>query len=211
MADDRSRYEEALRRGHSYSWDQRWNEAIKEFEVAVGALGDEPAAYAGLGLAHFELGKLEKALSYYKLASRYSRGDMIYLKHVADVQERLGLLDEAGQTYMALGEIQLRRKKLDEAVVNWLRAVSLKPDLLGAHQRLVAVYRRQGLNTNAVREYMFMAELYSRRGEKEMALKVCRLALELDPRNAEVMTAIDLIRQGEQLIRRGEKLLQVST
>ncbi len=199
MTDDRTRYEEALRRGHSYSWDQRWSEAITEFEVAVGALADEPAAYAGLGMAYYELGKLDKALDNYKLASRHSRGDMIYLKHVADVQDRLGLLEEAGQTYMALGEIQLRRKKLDEAVVNWLRAVSLNPDLLGAHQRLVAIYRRQGLNSNAVREYMIIAELYSRRGEKELALKVCRLALELDPRNAEVMTALDLIRQGEQL------------
>jgi len=199
LTDDRTRYEEALRRGHSYSWDQRWSEAITEFEVAVGALADEPAAYAGLGMAYYELGKLDKALDNYKLASRHSRGDMIYLKHVADVQDRLGLLEEAGQTYMALGEIQLRRKKLDEAVVNWLRAVSLNPDLLGAHQRLVAIYRRQGLNSNAVREYMIIAELYSRRGEKELALKVCRLALELDPRNAEVMTALDLIRQGEQL------------
>ncbi len=199
MVDDRSRYEEALRRGHSYSWDQRWTEAIPEFEIAVGAQADQPAAYAGLGLAYYELGKLDKALEYYKLASRFSHGDIIYLKHVADVQERLGLLDQAGQTYMALGEIQLRRKKLDEAVVSWLRAVSLKPDLLGAHQRLVAVYRRQGLISNAIREYLIVAELYGRRGEKDLALKVCRLALELDPRNAEVMTAVELIRQGKQL------------
>ena len=104
MVDDRARYEEALRRGHSFSWDQRWSEAIAEFEVAIGAVADEPAAYAGLGLAYYEMREFNKALEYYKLASRYSRGDMIYLKHVADVQERLGLLGEAGQTYMALSQ-----------------------------------------------------------------------------------------------------------
>lgn len=200
MANDHTRYDEALRRGHSYSWDQRWSEAIAEFEVAADASANEPAVYAGLGMAYYEMGELDKALEYYKLASRYSRGDMIYLKHVADVQERLGQMNEAGQTYMALGEIQLRRRKLDEAVVNWLKAVSLEPNLLGAHQRLVAVYRRQGLTSNAVREYMIMAEIYSRRGDNELALKVCRLALELDPRNAEVMTAVEMIRQGEQLV-----------
>lgn len=201
--DDDTRYEEALKRGHSFSWDQRWSEAIIEFETALGAKPKEPAAYAGLGMAYNEMGELEKALESYKLASRYSRGDMIYLKHVADAQERLGLLDEAGQTFMALGEIQLRRKKLDEAVVNWLRAISLDPNLLGAHQRLVAVYRRQGLTSNAVREYLIMAELYHRRGEQEFALKACRLALELDPRNAEVMTAMELIRKGEDFAMAG--------
>jgi len=198
--DDHTRYEEALRRGHSFSWDQRWPEAIREFETALEAQPKEPAAYAGLGMAYNELGDLEKALECYKLASRYSRGDMIYLKHVADNQERLGLLVEAGQTFMALGEIQLRRKNLDEAVVNWLRAISLDPHLLGAHQRLVAVYRRQGLNSNAVREYLIMAELYSHRGEQELALKACQLALEIDPRNAEVMTAMELIRKGEEFV-----------
>lgn len=199
MVEDRTRYEEALSSGHTFCWDQRWSEAVIAFEEAIEARGNEPAAHAGLGMAYYELGKLKKALESYKLAARYSRGDLVYLKHVAEVQEQLGLLQEAGQTYMALGEIQLRRKKLDEAVVNWLRAVSFDPELLGAHQRLVAIYKRQGLVSNAVREYLIMAELYNQRSETDLALKACRLALELDPRNAEVMTAMELIQKGEHL------------
>lgn len=199
MADNRIRFEEALRRGHAYSWDQRWPEAIVEFNKAIAAVADEPAPYAGLGMAYYELGELDKALTSYKMAARAAHGDLIYLKHVAAVQERLNLASEAGQTYMAIGEIHLRRKKLDEAVGNWLRAVTLEPSLIGAHQRLAAVYRRQGLTNNAVREYLAMAQIYNQRGEREMALKVCRLALELDPKNAPVLTAIDLIRQGEEI------------
>jgi tetratricopeptide (TPR) repeat protein len=194
----RARYEEALKRGHSYSWDQRWQEAINEFEKAIENVAEEPAPYAGLGMAYFELGEFTKALESYKLAARNSRGDMIYLKHVADVQERLGQLTEAGQTYMALGEIQLKRRKLDEAVGNWLRAVSLEPNLLGGHQRLAAVYRRQGLTSNAIREYLAMARIYQMRGDDASALKTCNLALELDPSNVDVLTAMNLIREGEE-------------
>lgn len=196
----RARYEEALRRGHSYSWEQQWQEAIDEFEKAIDSVAEEPAPYAGLGMAYFELGEFSKALESYKLAARNSRGDMIYLKHVADVQERLGQLSEAGQTYMALGEIQLRRKKLDDAVGNWLRAVKLDPNLLGGHQRLAAVYRRQGLGDNAIREYLAMARIYHMRGDDDRALKTCNLALELDPSNVDVLTAINLIREGEENI-----------
>jgi tetratricopeptide (TPR) repeat protein len=200
VTDNRVRYEEALRKGHSHSWEQQWPEAIVEFEQAIAAVEDEPAPYAGLGMAYAELGNLEQALENYKLAARYSRGDMIYLKHVADVQERLGLLVEAGQTYMALGEIQLRRKRLDEAVGNWLRAVSLDPDLLGGHQRLAAVYKRQELVSNAIREYLAMARIYHSRGSVERALKMCNLALELDPKNRDALTALDLIRRGEKIV-----------
>jgi tetratricopeptide (TPR) repeat protein len=94
----------------------------------------------------------------------------------------------------------LRRKRLDEAVGNWLRAVSLDPDLLGGHQRLAAVYKRQELVSNAIREYLAMARIYHSRGSVERALKMCNLALELDPKNRDALTALDLIRRGEKIV-----------
>jgi tetratricopeptide (TPR) repeat protein len=200
VANNRTQYEEALMQGHSFSWDQQWEPAIQEFQRAINFSPEEPAPYAGLGMAYFELADLEQSLHNYKLAARYSRGEMIYLKHVADVQERLGFLHDAGQTYMAIGEIQLRRRRLDEAVGNWLRAIRLEPDLLSGHQRLAAVYKRQGLATNAIREYLAIARIYSTRGEKSKALKACQLALELNPRNPDVLTAIELVERGDNLI-----------
>ncbi len=197
LTDNRSQYELALKRGHSYSWDQHWPEAITEFQKAIAAADQEPAPYAGLGMAYVELGDLVQALDNYKVAARLSKGDMIYLKHVAEVQERLGQNAEAGQTYMAIGEIQLKRRKLDEAVGNWLQAVRLAPELLGAHRRLAAVYKRQGLTRNAVREYLVIARIYAGRGQQEEALKVCQSALELDPRNVETLTLLNLIQHGE--------------
>ena len=49
MAGNRARFEEALNRAHSHSWDQQWSEAIQEFESAITEIPDEPAPYAGLG------------------------------------------------------------------------------------------------------------------------------------------------------------------
>ncbi len=199
LTKDRSPYELALRQGHSYGWEQRWPEAIEQFEKAIEAAGQEPAPYAGLGMAYVELGDLHQGLENYKIAARLSKGDMIYLKHVAEVQERLGLQSDAGQTYMAIGEIQLKRRKLDEAVGNWLQAVRLAPTLLGAHRRLAAVYKRQGLTRNAIREYLAIARIYAARGQKEEALQVCRIALELDPRSVDALTLLNRIQHGEEI------------
>lgn len=199
MAGDRARYEQALSRGHSFSWDQRWEEAAREFHAAIEVSPEEPAPYAGLGMAYFELNKLGAALENYKMAARFSKGDVIYLRQVADMQERLGQLQEAGQTYMAIGEIQFRRGALEQAVTNWHRASRLAPGLLGAHQRLAKYYTQQGQVRPAIREYLAIARIFQARGEAERAVQTCRAALNLDPRNPDILTAIDLIQQGDAI------------
>ncbi len=199
MAGNRARFEEALNRGHSHSWDQKWQEAIQEFQDAITEISNEPAPYAGLGMAYLELNQLKEALENYKLAARFSRGDVIYLRQVADVQERLNMYGEAGKTYMAIGEIELNRRRLTEAMDNWNRAVRLEPDLLRAHQRLASIYERQGSVHNAIREYLAMARILNSQGVADKALQACQLALKLDPRNAEVLTAIEQLRSGEKL------------
>ena len=199
MAGNRARFEEALNRGHSYSWDQQWQDAIKEFKIAIEEIANEPAPYAGLGMAYLEMNQLKNALENYKLAARFSRGDIIYLERVADVQERLGLYGEAGKTYMAIGEVELNRRRLPNAMDNWNRAVRLEPNLLRGHQRLASIYERQGSVHNAIREYLAIARMLNAQGESENALQACQLALKLDPRNAEVLTAIEQLRSGEKL------------
>jgi tetratricopeptide (TPR) repeat protein len=189
-------FEQALSRGHSYSFDQQWEEAIRAFEVATRLAPKEPAPYAGLGDAYLELNKLEAALENYKLAARYSGGSMVYLRRVADVQERLGQQIEAGKTYMAIGELALGQRNLNEAMDNWHRAIRLEPNLLRAHQRLASVYERQGATRNAIREYLAVARIFQLQKQQESALQACQMALKLDPRNAEVLTAIERIKQG---------------
>ncbi|MBK6710475.1 MAG: tetratricopeptide repeat protein [Chloroflexi bacterium] len=199
MATNRARYEEALNRGHTYGWDQRWPEAIEAFNEAARDEPTEPAPFAGLGMAYMELNQLEKALENYKLAARYSRGEVMHLQRVAEVQELLGMADEAGKTYMAIGEIELNRKRLDDAMTNWHRAVRLEPNLLRAHQRLASIYQRQGAVRNAIQEYLAIARILQTQGEKNKALQACQLALQLDPRNPDVLTALEMVRQGEPL------------
>lgn len=199
MAQDRARFEEALNRGHSYSWDQRWQEAIRAFDAAVKVMPEEPAPYAGLGMAHLELDQLEPALLNYKKAARFSRGNIIYLRKVADVQERLGQSSDAGKTFMAIGEMELSKRRLNDAMDNWHRAVRLEPKLLRAHQRLASVYQRQGAIRNAVQEYLAIAQILQMQNDVEKALEACQLALQLDPRNKDILTAIETIRQGEPL------------
>ncbi|MBP8000486.1 MAG: tetratricopeptide repeat protein [Chloroflexi bacterium] len=199
MAQNRARFEEALERGHSYGWDQRWEEAIREFEKALKEFSNEPAPYAGLGMAFYELKRYEPALENYKKAARLSQGDIMYLQRVAQLQEQLKRHKDAAQTYLAIGEVQLRRRLLEEAVENWNRAVFLDADALRGHQRLAQVFQRQGVVPAAVREYLAIARILQSQGEADKAMQACQAAMQLDSRDADVLTALELLRQGESL------------
>lgn len=198
MANNRARYAQALKKGTAYNANKQWKEAIAAFRIAISEFPNQPEAYGGLGEACLGQKQLDRALECYKLAARHSRGDVQYLSRVADIQERMGMLNEAGRTYMAAGEIYLRQRNADSAISNWERAVRLEPNLLGAHQRLAMVFQRTGETKKAVREYLAIARSLSMQGENKKAMQMCRAALRLDPENPDVLTAIKLVRHGEE-------------
>ena len=198
MAKNVARYREAMKRGEAMNAAEKWREAIGLFRVAVREFPNRPEPYIGLGEACLGMKQFDKALDCYKYAARFSRGDISHLQKVADIQERLGQLSEAARTYTAVGEVLLRQREIDNAISHWLRAVGLEPNLLGAHRRLASVFQRRNETKAAVREYLAIARILQMRGEKDNALKMCRAALRLDPDSKDVITAIELIRFGEE-------------
>jgi len=200
MAGNRAQYEEALKRAKLYNQQQEWRKAISVLRIALQEFPSNPEPYGLLGQACTGLKQWDKALEVYKRAARYSGGDIVYLNKVADMQERLGQLSDAGQTYMAAGELQMRKNNLEQAEANWQRAIRLEQNLLGAHRRLAMLYQRQNNITAAVREYLAIARILDMRGEKTKALQMCKAALRLDPKNDDVLKAVELIRYGEKAV-----------
>ncbi len=197
MAKDQAKYEKAIKVGLAYNKAKRWKDAFTAFRIAIGEFPHDAAAYAGLGESCLGLKQLDRALDCFKLAARYSKGDMRYLRSVADIQERQGQLAEAARTYLAIGEILLKQRQLEEAIGNWERSIRLDSSLLGSHKRLAMVFQRLGRTRDAVREYLAIARILQMRGENNKALQMCQAALRLDPGNDDVLTAVALIRHGE--------------
>lgn len=190
------RYQQLLQTALDYRANQDWPRAIAAFRRAIDTCPTEPLAFAELGSTCIAMGRLDRALESYKVAARLSHGDLVYLNHVADLQERLGQVHEAGRTYLATAEVALRQNDLESAIGNWERASRLEPALLGPHKRLAMAYQRLGRTRDAVREYLAIARILQARGEHESALRMCQAALRLDPTNADVLTAVQLIQQG---------------
>ncbi len=195
-------FQRALHRGHSFAWDRQWAQAVAAYQAALTIIPDDPAALTGLGMALVQLNRLPEALTVYQRLARQNSSNTVALEKVAEIQEKLGQPGEAARTLLLLAEAHLRQHTIQgelSAVAAWERAARLAPDLIGPHQGLARVYERQGKTRQAIQEYLTVARLFSQRHEMDKAIAACQAALQLDPHDAEVLRALDLLRQGHAL------------
>jgi tetratricopeptide (TPR) repeat protein len=78
-------YQEAMNKGHSAAWDQRWEQAVEHYRKAVESLPEKPQAINNLGLAYFQLQKYGEAQACYERASSMSPGDPLPIERVAHI------------------------------------------------------------------------------------------------------------------------------
>ena len=197
MANDTKTYQLAVEKGNLLNERKKYREAIAAFRVALGEFKNRPEVYVGLGEACVGQRQYGRALDCYKIATRLTNGNISYLSKVADIQERLGMLNDAAKTYMAIGERYFQQGVMDSAIDHWERATRLDPNLLGAHQRLALAFQREGNTRATVREYLALARILSMRGDNLKARQICESALRLDPENSDILAAMRLIEMGE--------------
>lgn len=201
MPGRRDVFEQALRQGHLAAWDQQWERAIAAYRKAIEEFPEDANALSSLGLALLQGESLDAALVVYERASQVAPGDPVPLEQSANILERLGRFEEASPQYMAVAEIHLARRDVDKAIENWARASRLTPDLLLAHQRLALAYERTGKRGPATAAYLAAARLLQSTGDNDKAMQAAERARALEPRNADVLRAIELLRQGSLLPR----------
>lgn len=137
----------------------------------------------------------DKALAEYQNALKEFPDDLDVIEKAADVLERLGRLPEAAQHYMNIASIRSRQGVVDQAVDYWQRATRLDANIIEAHKNLAFTFASQGQPKLAVRENLALARIYQQQNDLPNALASVQTAYALDPTSADVLTALELLRQ----------------
>ncbi|MEN4012154.1 MAG: tetratricopeptide repeat protein [Chloroflexota bacterium] len=199
MAGNQRAFEDAMNKGHSAAWDQRWDQAAQFYRIALGEFPDHSSALTNLALALFEMEEFDEALKIYKRAAILSPDDPIAPEKMARIFERQGRLNEAIRAGMQAAELHLKSKDVEKSIEGWLRVLSLNPENLTAHSRLAMIYERLGKKGEAVAELLASASLMQHAGEIQKATQIVLYALKLLPGSAEASQALHLIRSGQPL------------
>ncbi|MDD5455290.1 MAG: tetratricopeptide repeat protein [Candidatus Ratteibacteria bacterium] len=147
--------------GTFYEEDGKLEDALKEYEKAVGLSPFSSALYQKLGDIYNRLGKTNEAISTYEKALQINSGDYISAMNLAQLyyekkeyQKGLKILQDCqikdGNIYYLLGAFLVQLKKMDEAKENLKKSIQLMPKLYISYPLLIHIYGKQGKKDEAI-------------------------------------------------------------
>jgi tetratricopeptide (TPR) repeat protein len=199
MAGNREVYEQALRQGNSFAWDQKWDQAITAYQRALTEFPGDSVAMDHLGLAFMQSGQLDQAQMVYQEAIRTDPQNPIPHEKIAEILERDGKVVESVQLRLSAAELFLARREADKAIDNWLAAARLVPENMVARSRLALAFERTGQVKQAVTEYLALAAIMQRARQPEKAMQAVEQGMKILPDSPELARARSALRAGKVL------------
>lgn len=197
---DQETYQSAMREAASAAWDQNWQQAIKLYQRAAAIVPNDAQAMAGLALSLMQAGQKAEALQAYERVSQLVPNDPLPLEKIAQILEGMNRLSDAAKKYVAVAEIYLARREINNAVPNWEQAVRLDPNLPQPHVRLALIYEQNKETRQlAIYEYLAIAGLLQQHNQLPKAEQAIQRAMQIDPTNMDVRSALADFRKGVPL------------
>jgi len=201
MTGDSAKFQTLMNQGHSAAWDQDWDKAAEFYTQALEEVPDHPTALASLGISRFQLKQYDEALRDYQRVSALQPDDPMPFEKIARIYERVGMLQEAVQSFMQGGESEIKNHDVDRAVDDFNNALRLNPENQTVHTRLAMIYDKLGRKDDAANEYLATASLMQSAGEKNKTLQVIQYILQMAPNHAGAKKALELFQNNQTLPR----------
>ncbi|MDE3088081.1 MAG: tetratricopeptide repeat protein [Chloroflexota bacterium] len=197
MPGNKAIHQDAIKKGHNAAWDRQWAKAIAEYRRALAEFPDDVNSRLSLAHALEESGQIESALREYLHVSEKQPRDPVPRVHVAEMQVKLRRPGEAAATYLTIAEMYLKLQLKSKAIEAWNKAAELEPDRTDVHQKLAEMFEEGGQRAQAANEYLAIARIHKKRGDKDKVLNLAQRARGIDPRSAAARALIDEQTQAE--------------
>jgi tetratricopeptide (TPR) repeat protein len=88
-----------------FSEQNNWPEAIEAYRFALAEFPNNEAAIIGFARANMLVGQTQLAWKALQQALRVNPGNYEALTYLADIQQQMGQLDAAAETYLRVGNV----------------------------------------------------------------------------------------------------------
>jgi len=194
VAGDQKKFQLAISHAGRFSQAGDWTEALKAYRFALAEFPNNQEAIIGFGQAAYSAGQLQIAQRAFQQALKLNPSDWQVLNYVGDIQEQLGQLDSAAETYFRIGNILSAQDNFEAAIEAWSQATSLAPNHADAHRKLAQGWLEQANPRSAARQLLTLAAVYQSQNSYPQALEVVQEAGELigdDPGISAALEALD--------------------
>ncbi|MBW1809404.1 MAG: tetratricopeptide repeat protein [Deltaproteobacteria bacterium] len=128
-------------------------------------------------------GQYEKALAEFSRILREDPEDTEILLKASELQVKLGQHLRASETLFRLGVVFGRQENHFKAVSSFLSVLKLDPNCIDAHQHLVNLYLKMGMQKDARNQLEILGDHYGKQGVVGQSLDAYRRLVQLDPDN----------------------------
>jgi tetratricopeptide (TPR) repeat protein len=164
-------------------------------------------------------GKIKPAIKEYENLVASNPGDTNLLNILGDLYVRDGRNDDAIITFVKLAEATLRDGHTPRAIAVYKKIYKLAPGNADVALKLAELYLRQNLIVEARKQYLELADYYTKNGRSQQALELLQRVADLDPENvpARLRLAENYQREGmtekaiEAYIAAGSQLIRKSS
>jgi tetratricopeptide (TPR) repeat protein len=198
MPGDGNLFEEALKRGSSFAWNEEWEKAVAEYRRALEESPGDARARNYLAMALYRSGQLTESLEAYKSVCRAEPENVAALGRIAELQETLGDAEAAAAGRRALAELHTRRGAHAEALKCWQKAVELRPDNLTMWEALMDTAVHQGAVASVLAGYVAAAGRAVQRGAAGDARRLAERARTLAPDDSSIAALLSDISEVEE-------------
>ena len=131
-----------------------------------------------------------KALALYKKILNLIPNDAIALYSLGELNEGKGLTTDAIKFYLAAADTLSKEGKKEKILEIYDRILALSPSNIPLRNKVAEIYARDGLMSEAAKQYLHVAGLYSDKGEMEKAIVFYRKVLDIQPVSKQAIIGI---------------------
>ena len=188
------------------------DKAISELEKLVKEIPDGNT-FNMMGDLHLKKGSQKSAIEFYQKAANYFRHEGFFQKAQAlykkilnlnaadtgalyafgELSEEKGLVTDAIKYYLATADILSKEGKKDRILGIYEKILSLSPSNVPLRIKVAEIFIREGLVSDAAREYSLIAETHEEKGDYDKARDFFQKSLDLIPRNKEALSGLSLL------------------
>lgn len=157
---------EQLKFAFGLAKEQRFDEALSEFETILQNNPNAKLAHLGAGNMLFRQERYDEALRHFQTAARLDSllpqaqvgAGQVHLKR-GDLEQALDKFQTAinidpnyTEAYQGIGQVLARQEKYEEALQQWRKAQRLNPQLISVRLLMAQAYNKQGKLAEALSE-----------------------------------------------------------
>jgi tetratricopeptide (TPR) repeat protein len=128
-----------------------------------------------------------KALALYKKILNLSPTDAESLIALGELNEAKGLITDAIKFYLAAADSIAKEGNKARLLEIYEKIIALSPSNVPLRSKVAEIYAREGLISEAAKQYLYIAKLYAEKGDTEKSTDFYHRVLEAQPVNREAI------------------------